>query len=186
VRHLADPDHPSPDPSTARLLPLSPACPARCPASRAGRDAVLRRANPPARMVAPALWACPTPAAPPGSPAGRRRASPRGTPHAAALADLLDPHGRRVAAPALQWGPGTAVPHLPDQERTAPRLRYYAPLRLPRAHLGGVRGSLSCPDALGHASGCVALAGARLVGEADASAPRRESAPRRSALLRLI
>jgi hypothetical protein len=35
---------------------------------------------------------------------------------------------------------GTSVPHLP---------RYYAPLRLPMAHLGGVRCSLSFPDPLG-------------------------------------
>jgi len=78
------------------------------------------------------------------------------------------------------------VPHLPDQERTAPSLRYYAPRRLPMAHLGVVRCSLSFPEALGRASGFVSLARARLVGEADASSPRRESSPRRSALLRLI
>jgi hypothetical protein len=53
-------------------------------------------------------------------------------------------------------------------------------------HLGVVRCSLSFPNALGHASGFVSLARTRLVCEADASSPRRESSPRRSALLRLI
>ena len=91
-----------------------------------------------------------------------------------------------VSLRSLPWVPGTAVPHLPDQERTAPGLRYYAPLRLPVAHLGGVRCSLSFPDALGRASGFVSLACARLVCEADASLPRRESSPRWSALLCLI
>ena len=91
-----------------------------------------------------------------------------------------------VSLRSLQWVPGTSVPHLPDQERTAPSLRYYAPLRLPIAHLGVVRCSLSFPDALGHASGFVSLDCARLVGEADASSPRRESSPRWSARLRLI
>jgi hypothetical protein len=91
-----------------------------------------------------------------------------------------------VSLRSLPWVPGTAVPHLPDHERTAPGLRYYAPLRLPVAHLGGVRCSLSFPDALGRASGFVSLACARLVCEADASLPRRESSPRWSALLCLI
>ena len=50
-----------------------------------------------------------------------------------------------------QWVPGTAVPHLPDQERTAPGLRYYAPLRPPVTHLGVVRCS-SLPRYLGRAS----------------------------------
>src|SRR4029450_12703593 len=90
------------------------------------------------------------------------------------------------AALPLRALPWTAVPHLPDQEHTAPGLRYYAPRRLPVAHLGGVRCSLSFPDAWGRASGCVSLACARLVCAADASAPRRESSPRWSALLGLI
>jgi hypothetical protein len=38
------------------------------------------------------------------------------------------------ASPSLQWVPWVAVPHLP---------RYYAPLRLPPAHLGSLRLSLA-------------------------------------------
>ena len=38
------------------------------------------------------------------------------------------------ASPSLQWVPWVAVPHLP---------RYYAPLRLPPAHLGSLRWSLA-------------------------------------------
>jgi hypothetical protein len=90
-----------------------------------------------------------------------------------------------VSLRSLPWVPGTSVPHLPDQERTAPSLRYYAPLRLPLAHRGGVRCSLSFPDPLDRVSGFVSLGLARLMCEADASSPRRESSPRRSALLHL-
>ena len=53
-----------------------------------------------------------------------------------------------VSLRSLPWVPGTSVPHLPDQEPRAPGHRYSGPLRLPRAHLGGVRCSLSFPDTL--------------------------------------
>jgi hypothetical protein len=52
------------------------------------------------------------------------------------------------ASPSLQRVPWASVPHLP---------RYYAPLRLPRAHLGVVRFSLSSPDTLHHSSCFVSL-----------------------------
>ena len=81
---------------------------------------------------------------------------------------------------------GHRFPTFPTRSVQAPSLRYSAPLRLPRAHLGVVRCSLSFPDTLGHASCFVSLACARLVCEADASSPRRESSPRRAALLRLM
>jgi hypothetical protein len=90
------------------------------------------------------------------------------------------------ASPSLQWGPGTSVPHLPSSGPEAPSLQYYEPRRRPGAQLGGVRGSLAFPDPLGRASGLVSLARARLVGEADAAAPRRESSPRWSALRGLM
>jgi hypothetical protein len=90
------------------------------------------------------------------------------------------------ASPSLQWVPGTSVPHLPGSGPEAPSLRYYEPLRLPIARLGVVRCSLSFPDPLGRASGFVSLARARLVCEADAASPRRESSPRWSALLGLM
>jgi hypothetical protein len=45
-----------------------------------------------------------------------------------------------VSLRSLPWVPWASVPHLP---------RYYAPLRLPMAHLGVVRFSLSFPDPLG-------------------------------------
>jgi hypothetical protein len=78
------------------------------------------------------------------------------------------------------------VPHLPDQELGAPGLRYSAPRRLPLAHLGGVRCSLSSPDSLYHASFFVSLAGARLVSKAGVSFPRREAFPRWAARLHLM
>ena len=78
------------------------------------------------------------------------------------------------------------VPHLPDQKPWAPSPRYYAPLRLPIAHLGVVRCSLSSPDPLYHASCFVSLACARLVGKAGVSFPRRESFPHWAALLHLM
>ena len=53
-----------------------------------------------------------------------------------------------VSLRSLQWVPWAAVPHLP---------RYYDPLRLPRAHLGVVRFSLSSPDTLHHSSFFVSL-----------------------------
>jgi hypothetical protein len=65
-------------------------------------------------------------------------------------------------------------------------LRYYEPLRLPMAHLGVVRFSLSFPDPLYRASGFVSLGHPRLVCKASASLPRRESFPCWAALLRLI
>ena len=55
-----------------------------------------------------------------------------------------------------------------------------------RSPLGGVRCSLSFPAPVGRASGFVSLARARLVCEAGAASPRRESAPRWSALLGLL
>ena len=47
------------------------------------------------------------------------------------------------ASPSLQWVPWASVPHLP---------RYDDPLRLPRAHLGVVRFSLSSPATLHRSS----------------------------------
>ena len=61
------------------------------------------------------------------------------------------------ASPSLKWVPGTLVPHLLGQVCTTPGLRYYDSLRLPMAHLGGVRFSLSFPDTLYHASFFVSL-----------------------------
>jgi hypothetical protein len=65
------------------------------------------------------------------------------------------------ASPSLQWVPGTSVPHLPDQGPVAPGPRYDAPLRLPRARLGGVRCSLSSPKTLHHSSFFVSLFSAK-------------------------
>jgi hypothetical protein len=90
---------------------------------------------------------------------------------------------RRLSPRAAQTTGGPASPSLrPNQERTAPGRRDAAPLRLPGAHRGGGRCARSCPEAWGRAAGCVSLAGARLVREADAAAPHREAAPRWSAL----
>src|SRR5262245_50985177 len=89
-----------------------------------------------------------------------------------------------VAFPAVgPWDIGSPPSRLGAR---GPSLRYYEPRRLPVAHLGGVRCSLSFPEPLGRASGFVSLARARLVGEADAATPRRESSPRWSALLGLM
>jgi hypothetical protein len=87
------------------------------------------------------------------------------------------PSSRTVcpASPSLPWVPWASVPHLPRDED---------PRRLPRAHLGGVRCSLSSPAPLHHSSFFVSLlcragAGERL------ELPRhaRSLSPPRSALL---
>jgi hypothetical protein len=81
---------------------------------------------------------------------------------------------------------GRWFPTFPTSSPRAPSQRDSAPLRLPIAHLGGVRFSLSAPDTLYHASFFVSLACERLVCKAGVSLPRRESFPRRSALLSLL
>lgn len=81
---------------------------------------------------------------------------------------------------------GLRFPTFPTGNANVPSHRYYDPLRLPKAHLGVVRFSLSSPDTLHHSSFFVFLSRERLAGEARASSPRRESSPQRSALLRLI
>ena len=51
------------------------------------------------------------------------------------------------ASPSLQWVPWTSVPHLTGRPFGASH-RYYDPLRLPNAHPGFVRSSLSAPGTL--------------------------------------
>jgi hypothetical protein len=52
------------------------------------------------------------------------------------------------ASPSLQWVLWASVPHLPGQDINTLDHRYYDPLRLPNAHLGVVRSSLSYPNTL--------------------------------------
>ena len=53
------------------------------------------------------------------------------------------------ASPSLQWVPWALVPHLTGQgNKSATGHRYYGRLRLPNAHLGLLRYSLSSPDTL--------------------------------------
>ena len=52
------------------------------------------------------------------------------------------------ASPSLQWVLWASVPHLPSQDLNTLDHRYYDPLRLPNAHLGVVRSSLSYPNTL--------------------------------------